>query len=290
MKSLGIDIGGTSAKLAMIQRDGGDFRTLWTAQSPFYARPTTDQLTAALRETAANRATDADVAGICVPGRLDREKRAITLSVNVPGLMGVTIDEIVSSALGNGVPPVQILNDAVATATDAIAAKKLTGRLVSIALGTGVGMGVLDDGVPLFIEGASPGHIGQVDVTIPGAEDVIGPDNGRGSVEGYLGVPALIARYGSTKIFLETATVDDVPIKALVRAIRITHAIYRPAHVILVGGIGIRLARMRQEIEDACNDQLTSVADPHWKLHVGEHDFHAALGAARLAAGVNPRA
>jgi predicted NBD/HSP70 family sugar kinase len=286
MKSLGIDIGGTSAKLALI--DGG--RTAWTSQSSFYSRPTTDQLADALRHAVNGKSIGADAAGICVPGLLDRDKRTITLSVNVPGLMGVTLDEIVARAFGPGVPKVQILNDAVSTATDVIAAKKLTGRVVSIAIGTGVGMGVLDDGVPLFIEGASPGHIGQIDVTIPGDEDVIGPDGGRGSLEGYIGVPALVRRYGSTEQFIESAGANDPAIRALVRAIRICHAIYRPAHVVLVGGIGIRLKRIAADIKAACDDHLTSVADKEWQLHLGDHDFHAALGAARLAArGKNRR-
>lgn len=280
MRSLGIDIGGTSAKLALIE----DGRPLWTAQSSFYARPDTAQLVEALRQTVAGRSLAADTAGICVPGLLDRAKRMITLSVNVPGLMGVTLDEIVARGLGGDVPQVQILNDAVATATDAIATKRLTGRVVSIALGTGVGMGVLDDGVPLFIEGASPGHIGQVDVTVPGDEQVIGPDDGRGSLEGYIGIPTLVRRYGSTDNFLATATVNDSALKALVRAIRICHAIYRPQHVLLVGGIGTRLKRLATDLKAACDDKLTRVADKNWQLHFGEHDFHAALGAARLAA------
>ena len=169
-----------------------------------------------------------------------------------------------------------------ATATDVIVSRGLTGRVVSIALGTGVGMGVLDDGVPLFIEGASPGHIGQVDCSIEG-EPVIGPDGGAGSLEGYIGVPALVKRYGSTEKFLESATVDHTPIRALVRAIRICHGIYRPQHVILVGGIGTRLKRLVGQIKRACDANLTSVARKDWTLSTGDHDFHAALGAARLA-------
>ncbi|MCS7034432.1 MAG: ROK family protein, partial [Phycisphaerae bacterium] len=275
----GIDIGGTSAKLALIE----DGREPWTAQSPFYSRPDTAQLVAALQSAAASMPGMPERAGICVPGLLDQEKRMITLSVNVPGLMGVGLDEIVRRALGPGVPPPRIVNDAVATATDVIAARRLRGRVVSIALGTGVGMGVLDDGVPLMIEGASPGHIGQVDVSIAGHE-CIGPDGGRGSLEGYIGVPALVARYGSTERFLSSATVEEVPIQALVRAIRIIHAIYRPHHVVLAGGIGWRLARLARELKAACDHQLTRVARPDWQLHFGLHDFHAALGAARLAA------
>ncbi|WP_428939841.1 ROK family protein [Fontivita pretiosa] len=280
MIALGIDIGGSSVKLAAVQ--GG--QTLWTGQSPFYTRPTTTQLIAAIQQAAGERAGGRiDVAGICVPGLLDRERRTITLSVNVPGLMGVVLDELVARALGPIVRRLEIVNDAVATATDVIRTRGLRGRVVSLALGTGVGMGVLDDGVPLFIEGASPGHIGQVDVSIE--NDVpLGPDGGAGSLEGYIGVPAIIRRYGSTEAFYQNAKVTDPPLRALARAIRICHAIYRPHHVVLVGGVGIRLRHLLPQLKQLIDTNLTSVARRDWTLSCGEHDFHAALGAARLAA------
>jgi predicted NBD/HSP70 family sugar kinase len=278
MNALGIDIGGTSVKLAAL-RDG---QTLWTGQSPFYSRPTTQQLIHAIAAAADGRVSHLDIAGLCVPGLLDRPNRMITLSVNVPGLMNVKLDDIVQNALGKPVGRIEIINDAVATATDVIVTRGLTGRVVSIALGTGTGMGVIDDGVPLFIEGASPGHIGQIDVSIEG-HPVIGPDGGAGSLEGYIGVPALIKHYGTTENFIQTATVNDAPIKALVRAIRIIHGIYRPQHVLLVGGIGIRLARLVPQIKQATDTHLTSVARKDWTLSAGTDDFHAARGAARLA-------
>jgi predicted NBD/HSP70 family sugar kinase len=278
MSFLGIDIGGTSVKLAVIE----DGKTLWTSQSSFYTRPDTNQLIEALRTTAAGRVQAVDVAGLCVPGLLDREKRMITLSVNVPGLMGIKLDDLIARALGNGIKRIEILNDAVSTATDVIVSRNLKGRVVSIALGTGVGMGVIDDGVPLFIEGASPGHIGQCDVSIEG-EPVIGPDGGAGSLEGYIGVPALIKKYGSTENFLKQATIDHAAIKALVRAIRICHAIYRPHHVIIVGGLGTRLKHLVPDMKRAVESNLTSVARKDWTFSAGDHDFHAALGAARLA-------
>src|SRR4051812_33995215 len=102
MICLGIDIGGSSVKLAALQ----DGRQLWTGQSEFYSRPTTEQLIGAIREAAGGRiganGSGADVAGICVPGLLDREKRMITLAVNVPGLMGIVLDDLVADALGSG--------------------------------------------------------------------------------------------------------------------------------------------------------------------------------------------
>jgi len=282
MIQLGIDIGGTSVKLAAIE----DGKTLWTGQSGFYTRPDTRALVDAIRATAAGRVSEVQSAGLCVPGLYDADRRTITAAVNVPGLVGIKLDDLIAQALGSGIKQLKIINDAVATGTDVVVSRGLTGRVLAIALGTGVGMGVLDvpgDGRPiaLFVDGASPGHIGQVDCSIEG-EPVIGPDGGAGSLEGYIGVPALVKRYGSTGKFLETTTVNNAPIRGLVRAIRICHGIYRPHHVILVGGIGTRLRRLVPDIKRACDTNLTSIARQGWTLSAGDHDFHAALGAARL--------
>jgi hypothetical protein len=76
-----------------------------------------------------------------------------------------------------------------------------------------VGAAVLDDGKLLRVEGDSPGHIGQIDVSIPGA-DCIGPDGGAGGLEGYIGVPALQRSLGADlsialpKLRGEEATAD----------------------------------------------------------------------------------
>src|SRR3954466_15241888 len=95
--SLGIDIGGTSVKLAAI--DAGTGRTRWTGQSTFYARPTTEQLVDAIRSTAADHLPPRerfDAAGLCVPGLYDSGRRMITLSVNVPGLMNIPLDDLIA--------------------------------------------------------------------------------------------------------------------------------------------------------------------------------------------------
>jgi predicted NBD/HSP70 family sugar kinase len=219
---------------------------------------------------------------LCVPGLLDAARRTITLSVNVPGLAGVSLDDLVAQAVGTRLRRLNILNDAHAGAVDVVHQLQLRGRVACIALGTGVGMAVLDEGEPLLVEGNSPGHIGQVDVSLDDAAPV-GPDGGHGSLEAYMGVPALQRDYGSTDAFLGRADVDAPPLRALGRAIRICHAIYRPAHVVLIGGIGVRLKRLLQPLKARIDANLTGVARADWQLHCGEHDFHAAIGAARLA-------
>lgn len=280
MRSLGIDVGGTSAKMALLE----DGRVAWTGQSNFYARPVADAIVTALREAANGRVTGAvDRCGICVPGLLDAERTKVTLSVNVPGLMELPIAEFVRRAFGDlGARPA-IQNDAISCAADVVVAMNLTGRTLVLAMGTGIGAAVLDDGVPLIVDGESPGHLGQVDVSV--SDDApIGPDNGRGGLEGYFGVPALRRDYGpDVNATLAKLTEQDPPLRALARIIRIGHALYRPHHVVLAGGIGTRLASKVDILRKLVDDKLTSVARPERTLQCAANDFHAACGAARLA-------
>ncbi len=279
MICLGIDVGGSSVKLACME----DGKFLWTGQSGLYAKPNAEDLRKALREAAAGRVSRVDKAGICVPGLLNESRTMVTLSVNVPGLMGLDLSQLARDAFGDGVPSVRTTNDSVSCAIDVIHALNLSGRTLVIALGTGVGCAVMDDHTPLFVDGESPGHLGQMDVTVDDPP-TIGPDGGAGGLEGYCGVPALRRMYGNdVNAALDKLTVNDRPVKALARAIRIGHAIYRPHHVVLAGGIGIRFGKALPALRQLVEANLTSIARKDRTLQCGVDDFHAARGAARLA-------
>jgi predicted NBD/HSP70 family sugar kinase len=273
---LGIDIGGTTVKAAGL-REG---EVLWTGRSARYNRPAPEQLAAAIRQACEKLTEAPSRVGLCVPGLLDEGKTQVTSAANVPGLVGIPLKELIGRALETAAPDITVVNDAKATAFDIYSVRKPAGRLLVLALGTGLGAAVLDDGVPLHVEGESPGHIGQVDISLEGRR-VIGPDGGRGGVEGYLGAIALRNRYGSdppSKI-----RPGDIPFRALVRVMRICHAFYRPHHICLAGGTGIRLGPLLDPLKRATEVELTSVARKGWTLTVGESDFHAAAGAARIA-------
>jgi glucokinase len=279
--SLGIDIGGTSVKAAAREGD----RTRWTGQSDFYSKPDTDALRAAIRQAVGGRVREVDGVGLCTPGLFDPEGRIITFAINVPGIAGIPLDRLIAESLHIRVSsPVRVVNDAGATAFDLHSSRKTNGRLVVLTLGTGIGMAVLDDGNPLSVEGDSPGHIGQIDVSIPG-HDVVGPDGGAGGLEGYLGVAALRAAYGDdVSAAVAKFTGDEPAMLALVRAIRIAHAIYRPNDIVLCGGVGIRLRHLIPRLRAMIEMKLTSLARSGWSLGAGDDDFHAARGAAMLAA------
>src|SRR5688500_4400201 len=105
---LGVDIGGTTVKAA-VRVDGQCIRT---GQSPSYAKPTTQRLLDAIR-AAVGDISEFQSVGLCVPGLLDRARRVITLTVNVPGLQEFPLDQLVPRALGlTGERPTNIGNDA----------------------------------------------------------------------------------------------------------------------------------------------------------------------------------
>ena len=273
--ALGIDIGGTSVKLAAV-RDG---QILWTAKMP-HSRPSADELLAVVRKAAEGRANGLSQVGLCVPGILDESRQRVTFSANVPALHDLRLEQIAQAATGSPPQALRVVNDTLATAWDIFVTRQLNGRMLVLALGTGVGAAVLDDGVPLRVDGDSPGHIGQIDVSLEG-EPIVAPDGGAGGLEGYIGAAALRQRYGPGAVAARLRATDP-PILALVRALRICHALYRPQHIVLAGGIGFRLRHLLAEMRRAINTQLTRIARPDWTLGTADHDHHAAAGAARL--------
>jgi predicted NBD/HSP70 family sugar kinase len=281
--TLGIDIGGTSIKMAVVREE----RVGWTGRSEPYKSPSSVQLVQVLERMIEALPADtkkADAVAACVPGMLDWRRMMVTASVNLPGVVGVLLGELIAASMG--LPPRRVfgLTDMHATALDLYASRGLRGRLLVLAIGAGVGAAVYDEHGPLRVEGESPGHIGQCDVSLEG-EPVIGPDGGAGSLEGYLGAEALLRRYGPRMgADLSFLTAQDVPLRALARAIRICHAIYCPEHVCLAGGIGIRLGHLLAPLKASIDANLTRVARPGWTLTAGDTDFHASRGAARFAA------
>ena len=58
---------------------------------------------------------------------------------------------------------------------------------------------------------------------------------------------------------------------------------YRPDHVYLAGGVGIRSAHLLTDLKAMVDVNLTRIAKPNWMLGAGDSDFHAARGAARMS-------
>ncbi len=116
MVALGIDVGGSSVKLAAIERG----EVLWVSQSGTYQNPTRDELVAAIVGSMDGHSFKSGAVGLCVPGRRDRVRRMVTQSVNVPSLNGLVLDDLVAKALGRAREHLTIASDAIANGYDVL--------------------------------------------------------------------------------------------------------------------------------------------------------------------------
>ncbi|MBL9001965.1 MAG: ROK family protein [Phycisphaerae bacterium] len=284
MECLGIDIGGTTVKAALL-RDGQ--RTATGISDP-YERPDAVQVARAVAD-AASRAGPVrpDRLGLCLPGAWDTTSGCIITSVNVPGIIGSTPPSLLKSA-GMEASSIAVFTDAHAAAFEVFFTEQLAERLLAVSMGTGIGAAVIDPGgAQLLLSGRSSGHLGQIDCTVheEGREPPIGPDGGRGGLEAYCGLRALLDRYGGPpSSIVDRLRETDAPLRALARSLRIAHAMYRPAHIRLLGGIGSRLGPHLPALRRLVEAELTNLARSDWTLACAGDEFGAACGAARLAA------
>ena len=337
MRCLGIDIGGSSVKVALLDMPNGQHCA--HARSDSYSQPDIESLTRAVA-TAVGTCVTSRLAedepigrvGVCLPGLYDAGRGCLTRATNLPALEGVDLDAFLRAALragfrktpaglkntpmasGETLGPMTltITTDTQAGALDIVSAERLIGRVLCLSLGTGVGASVLDipaeSGAlptPLWVSGATPGHIGQLDV---GLDETPPADAGaaRGTLESYIGLAAL-RRTGAArdiealmqpragagagadaccadKEHLALPQSLEDPMRALARALRICHAIYRPDHIRLAGGVGVALAPWLGILRARIKNGLTPLARENWSLGIAEDGFCAARGAARDAA------
>jgi glucokinase len=191
---IGIDLGGTNIKAALVDTETGEITA--TRSTPTRAREGHDAVIAemaALSEeiVSASKLSKADVGGVGVgiPGALDLDRGMTVFLPNLPGnWRNVSVRDQLAQLTGL---PVAILNDARSMTLGEW--KFGAGRGVDIAcytLGTGIGGGLVING-KLHLGGkGSAGELGHVSV------DLNGPRCGCGSfgcIEAYASGPAIAA-------------------------------------------------------------------------------------------------
>jgi glucokinase len=200
---VGLDLGGTNIKCAVVEiDDGGEPRVLTTASEPTRSDEGPDAVLARVARLA--RATAAPFwpprgVGLGVPGHFDAETGAGVILPNLAGdWVGRPIAGPVAEQLGL---PVLLINDARALtlAELRMGAGRGARTMVCVTLGTGVGGGVvIDRRLHLGL-----GHAGEIGHTIVEPD---GPPCGcgnRGCLDRVAGAAAIAARAGR-------ATVEEV--------------------------------------------------------------------------------
>jgi glucokinase len=171
---IGVDVGGTKILAGVVYENGTIGRTR-EVRTPTGSQP---ELVAALADIVEDLMPPEVVAvGFAVPGYVDSS--GIAFGANNLPLVELSLPEVLGTRFGL---PVTVTNDAnaAALAEFRVGAGRGTRDLVMLTLGTGVGGGVIIDGVP-FDRALEVGHV----VIVADGEPCIGICTGRGHVEAY---------------------------------------------------------------------------------------------------------
>jgi glucokinase len=223
----GIDIGGTNIKFGLVDHNG---KVLYREQRPTMADKGADplmHLVANLSESLLYHAAEEDLEvkwlGVGTPGAVDRKSgKVIGVSPNISGWQGVEIGATLRDRLNM---PVVVDNDvnAMALAEFRFGAAIGYKSVVCVAVGTGVGGGIILDG--RLWRGAShaAGEIGHMSINTNGPKCRCGST---GCLEAYCNSSAIISRLtaklsnGLTPVFKEVleGSVGNLSIKKLFAA------------------------------------------------------------------------
>jgi glucokinase len=197
---LGIDIGGTNTKMALVNRTGriSVTRTIPTDAYGTSPEPFLNRLYELIDEVLASATDEIAGIGVSMHGELDDELRGAVLGLNTPALCGVDMLGLLSERYQMRV----IINNDLTAHTLGeyyFGCGRGVKRFMCLAVGTGLGAGVLVDGKPLLIDGGNSGNTGLV-VIDPDAP--IGANGMKGSAEDLCGVSGIErlaqAYYGRT--------------------------------------------------------------------------------------------
>jgi len=206
---LGIDLGGTTIKLAVISAEGEITASSRIATD---GEDGHDAVIARMIESAAALLaeypeTSIDAIGVAVPGVIDMVEGISIFLPNLPGdWPNVPVTGPISEALG---APGWLINDvrAFTLAELTLGAAKGITTGIFYAVGTGIGGGVVAHGKLNLGVGGAGGELGHVIVSANGAECGCG---NRGCIEAYAAGPALIAEANRRIIMGETTILRDL--------------------------------------------------------------------------------
>jgi glucokinase len=191
--AVGVDIGGQSVKLALV--DGAGLITL-RRNAPIDPRQPADAIThlildeaRAVLDEARGRACSPAAVGVVMPGYMDRERTRLLMAANLPTLGGSNLLAEIRAAL-----PLPVLFDADCNAAAfgeyRFGAGRGVDRLIVATVGTGIGAGVVLGGQILRTRGHIAGSLGHVIVDPKGPTC---PCGARGCLEAHASGVALEA-------------------------------------------------------------------------------------------------
>jgi glucokinase len=189
---VGVDVGGTNTKLAVLDAAGGVVaKTVIPTHAQEGHERVLERIVAAITEIEGQIPTGmVGSVGIGVPGEVYMDTGHVRDLPNLPGRwINVPVTPTIEAATGY---PTFLINDvrAFTVAESEIGAAKGADTALFLAVGTGIGGGVVAHGQTLFGLGGAAGEIGHLIVVADGPRCGCG---NRGCVEALASGPAIIA-------------------------------------------------------------------------------------------------
>jgi predicted NBD/HSP70 family sugar kinase len=296
----GVDVGGTKVHAALADMTG---TLLAEVLEPTNERGGIDLVNqiAALYRTLLTRAAPEvpilQVATIGLPGAIHPRTGEITMLPNIAGMFGIDFRRELESRLGFKVVLENDVNLA-AFGEHRLGHGRGIDSLVFVALGTGIGMGIVNEG--RLVRGAR-GGAGEIS-TLPIGTDPFDPRTfASGALESAISSEAIRNRYGILAgepglsvrdIFAEPreanafAVIDEIA-RILAVAIAAVSAILDPEAVVFGGSIGVQselVSRVEQHLRRCCGSpprciisEIGNAAGLHGAIEKGREQLQAAI-------------
>ena len=186
MHAIGIDVGGTATKIGRVDRSG---RLLDLEEKPTVtvsAEAFFDALAAMVGDLGKENASGI---GLGLPGLRSKRTGVVDFSPNLPFLNGINVEQILSARVGL---PVVGRNDADMSAWGEFACGAGVGAsdLACITLGTGVGCGLILNGLPYS---GHSGYAGEAGHMIVDPDGLPCPCGGQGCLETVASATGIVA-------------------------------------------------------------------------------------------------
>lgn len=184
-KFIGIDVGGTNIKAALVKNG----RILAHLRTPTHAEGGFKSSFDQIRSTIAAYIDQAAGIGIGIAGLIDSRTGVVRFSPNLPGWDNI---QLASMLRNEFMKPVKILNDVNAFCLGEwqYGAGKGYNNVFLLTLGTGVGGAAVVEGVPLFGANGFAGELGHSVIHENGPKC---PCGNRGCLERYVGARHIVA-------------------------------------------------------------------------------------------------
>ncbi len=214
-KRIGIDVGGTNVKIALVDGEG---KIIYSNSVPTYAQMgyeyTVNNIKQAIRDLMKETNTDTkeiEGIGFDFPGQVDYKTGVVKLAPNIPGWVNVPIAQMIEEEFNI---PTRIDNDVRCAALGELkfGAGKGCENFVCITVGTGIGSGLVINGQLVRGAANAAGEIGHIKLQMNG-----GPICGcgdTGCLEAFASGPSIVAmaqeylKGGKSTKFREMAGAD----------------------------------------------------------------------------------